>query len=116
MSGIWDKHSVPPENTDRLADETAADKYQLEIAAKLTDFRKALHLAPVAPNDVVSNKELVEAIVKSQGAPGRSLIQCEHFDGGNADAFAYKYWFSQFENMLASGRAMADRFKLSPTV
>ena len=116
MSGIWDKHSVPPENADRLADETAANKYQLEITTKLTNFRTALQPAPVvpvAPNDVVSNKELVEAIVKSQGAPGRSFIQCEHFDGGNADAFAYKLWFSQFENMLASGRAMADRFKLS---
>ena len=49
----------------------------------------------------------------SQGMPECNLITCEHFDGGNSDAFAFKFWFSQFENMLASGKTMAGRFKLS---
>ena len=111
MSDIWDKYDVPLEATSRMNDVKKSDELQLEVTSKLTSYRESLKGPPEAAN--VSTKEIVEAMSKNQGAPGNNLITCELFDGGKGDAFAFKYWLSQFENMLASGKTMANRFKLS---
>ena len=114
MSTVWDKHDISLEATSRKDDAAKSDDYQLEVTSKLTFYQESLKPTPVTQNDAeVSSKDILAALAQNQGAPGRNLITCELFDGGKADAFAFKYWLSQFENMLASGKTKANRFKLS---
>ena len=76
-------------------------------------FPAAAAAAAAVAAGAVNNKELVDAILKSQASAGRNLIKCDKFDGGSSDKFEFKYWLSQFESMLASGRTMSGTSKLS---
>ena len=111
MADLWDAQGVSFEDETRQADVVKSDKYQLEITSRLSDLKKSM-ADKLDPGDA-SNQDIVDALSKGQGMPGRNLISCERFDGGEKDAFAFKLWLSQFENMLASGRTMAGRYKLS---
>ena len=111
MAELWDAQKVPFEDEFRQTDAVNSDKYQLEITSKLSDLKKSL--VDKSDSGDASNQDIVDALSKGQGMPGRNLISCERFDGGEKDAFAFKFWLSQFENMLASGKNMAGRYKLS---
>ena len=132
MSDIWDRHSVDLEESSRSTDVLESVKHQQAVNLKLSQYEKAVMPSapaplqpPAAPDPaaaaaaaavaagVVNNKELVDAILKSQSSAGRNLIKCDRFDGGSSDKFEFKYWLSQFESMLASGRTMSGTSKLS---
>ena len=129
MSDIWDKHSIELEDSGRSTDVLESVKHQQSVNLKLSQYEKAVMPSAPAPlpadpaaaaaataavaAGAVNNKELVDAILKSQSSAGRNLIKCERFDGGSSDKFEFKYWLSQFDSMLASGRAMSGAAKLS---
>ena len=112
MSTIYKSYAVTLSDTARSEDLTKSIQYVQEVTSTLAGYRQASKPTPVA-NKSVRNQDLVDALAKNQGAPGRNLVTCGKFDGGNTDAFVFLAWFSQFENMLASGRPMAGRYNLA---
>ena len=122
MSEIWDRHSVGLDDTSRSDDVINSVKHQQDVSVKLSLYEKAVMPsapAPLAPQPaaaavaVADNRELVNAILQSQSTSARNLIKCERYDGGASDKFEFRYWLSQFESMMASGRAMSGTAKLS---
>ena len=80
MAELWDAHGVSFDDENRQADAVKSDKYQLEITSKLTNLKKSM--ADKADAGDASNQDIVDALAKGQGMPGRNLISCERFDGG----------------------------------
>ena len=114
MSEVWDKHSVSLEETARSEDTRNSVQHQMEVNAKLSFYEKAVMPSASGGAGVPagSNKDLVDAILQASATPGRNLIKVDKFDGGSSDKFEFKYWLSQFESMLASGKALKGQAKL----
>ena len=112
LSEAWDKHEIALDDVDRALDVLNSVKHQQDVSVKLSVYEKAVMSSTLAAQNA-SNKELVSALTQAQATPGRNLIKCERFDGGSSDKFEFKYWLSQFESMLASGRAISGTSKLS---
>ena len=112
MATIYESYAVTLSDTARSEDVTKSIHYVQEVTSTLDGYRQASKATPVVNKDA-SNQDLVNALAKNQGAPGQNLVTCGKFDGGITDAFAFLAWFSQFENMLASGRPMAGRYNLA---
>ena len=112
LSEAWDNHEIALDDADRALDVLNSVKHQQDTSVKLSVYEKAVMSSTLAAQNA-SNKELVSALTQAQATPGRNLIKCERFDGGSSDKFEFKYWLSQFESMLASGKAMSGTSKLS---
>ena len=93
MSTIYESYAVTLSDTARSEDLTKSIQYVQEVTSTLAGYRQASKPTPVA-NKSVRNQDLVDALAKNQGAPGRNLVTCGKFDGGNTDAFGFLAWFS----------------------
>ena len=117
MSDVWDKHSISLEEPSRSEDVLNSVQHQMDVSAQLSVYEKAVMPSASAPLDLsvveASNKDLVAAILKASDTPGRIYIKCDKFDGGSTDKLEFRYWLSQFESMLASGKALTGTAKLS---
>ena len=66
MSDIWDRHKIALDDADRAQSADASDAYFLDVTTQLTNLEQELVPKPVDMHNDVSNKDLVEAIAKSQ--------------------------------------------------
>ena len=115
IQDLYDANEVDESDVGRKKDLDDSHEYLASIRNKMVDYEKylvSLEQKTASSNVNSSNDELVKAITKAQGTPGRQMITCERFDGCN-DKLDFKFWLSQFETMINAGRPMEGRYKLS---
>ena len=110
VSNLYDEHDVDFDDAGRKKDREESDAYLDSISDVIIKFEKHVVTNEQKPvqND---NEALINALAQSQGGPGRQPISCQLFDGTN-DKADFLNWFSQFETMINSQRAMQDKYKL----
>ena len=107
MSQAYDDHGVAEDDSDRENEVDEDCKYLSDIQSQLAAFERDLKkLKPVVNKDDL-------ALAITEAPPSRNFVKCPQFSGNSADRLTFKFWLSQFETMLAAGREMSGRYKLS---
>ena len=121
ISDVYDSHSVPPEDGERLSDSDTTYKFILVAQQKLAAIEIALTTAADAPaaaaalpvEGIAHNNDLVAAIANLRGCPTKIQLNCPTFDGNTKDRFQFKHWLAQFECIIEASPNMLDKYKLS---